>query len=139
MPQTAYNRVRLLRFLLITTLAASISNAMLAQDRTKESAKSREYATELYRATGANDESDTLIIKKQLKATIEQNTLEKQLLTIDKQIKDIQDGRLQSSTRLTVTGNAEPVILKELQKERKQIMKELAKLRSGNKTTRVSK
>jgi len=139
MPQIAYNRVRLLRFLLITTLAASISNAMLAQDRTKESAKSREYATDLDRATGANDESDTLIVKQQLKTTLEQNTLGKRLSTIDEQIKDIQDGRLQSSTRLTVTGNAEPVVLKDLQKERKQIMKELAKLRSGNKTTRVSK
>ncbi|HIA06688.1 MAG TPA: hypothetical protein EYN71_08315 [Flavobacteriales bacterium] len=110
---------------------------MLAQDRTKESAKSREYATELDRATGTTDESDTLIVKQQLKTTLEQNTLGKRLFTIDKQIKDIQDGRLQSSARLTVTGNAPPVTLKELQKSRKQIMKELSKLRSGNRTTGV--
>ena len=138
MPQTAYNRVRLLRFLLITTIAASFSNGILAQDRTKEAATSN-YVTGLNGATDPNNESDTLVAKQHLTATLKQNTLEQRLISIDKQIEDMEQGRPHSSTGLKATTNAPPVTLKELQKCRKQIMKELSKLRSGNKTTHVDK
>ena len=137
MPHIADDKVGILKLLMTIVVATSVSHGMLAQNATIEYKDPNNTATNLNSSDVINHESDTVISKQKLNATLKHNTLKKELFTIDQRIKDLEQGRGHSTSRLISTTGIPSVTLKELQKRRKQIIKELAKLRTGNKSARV--
>lgn len=137
MPHIAFDRVRILKLLITILVATSASNGILAQNAARESNEPNNIETKLNNSDVISNESDTVMVKQHLNATLKHNTLKNELFRIDQRIRDIEHGRGHSSNRLIITNGSSPVTLKELQKRRKQIMKELSKLRSGNKSARV--
>jgi len=123
------DRGRILKLLVTIVMAISVSNVILAQDATKESEELNNTKTNLNSSDITDYESDTVMSKQQLNATLKYNTLKKELFEIDVRIKDVEQGKGHSSNRLIPTSGSSPVTLKELQKRQKQIIKELAKLR----------
>lgn len=137
MPHIADDRVGILKLLMTIVVAISVSNGMLAQNATIEYKEPNNTATNLNSSDAINDESDIVMTKQQLNATLRHNTLDKELSTIDQRIKDIEQGRDEDSPGLITTKGSQPVTVRELQKRRKQIIKELSKLKSGNKSESV--
>lgn len=137
MPHIADDRVGILKLLMTIVVAISVSNGMLAQNATIEYKEPNNTATNLNSSDAINDESDIVMTKQQLNATLRHNTLDKELSTIDQRIKDIEQGTDAASQGLITTKESLPVTVRELQKRRKQIIKELSKLKSGNKSESV--